>query len=264
MPHHMDSHILPWVTYMYTYKQTFMYRRKAGYQAGFIVAKTDPRVLDEIVHIIKTANYTDGFTRQNGWGGLGYGGFVGAKAMQGLLAYYYDVFHPDEWIELNQCRHNHMGMDVRYRGPPSFKANSPMKGKCRDSRNSNDDCEDCMVTPIDSIYSIHYTQCRKPWNCAGEGNLAVNDKRGIPEDNVDIDHCLSLQKLWHEYRSDLEDRFLEGSGVGKRQSQGRNGTYMTDIFLGHCAGFGGDSYLPMAMNDPSSLRKIKSLYMDAD
>lgn len=60
--------------------------RKAMYQAGFLVARRDPTVIDEVIEVIKEGNYTEGFSTQNGWGGLGYGGFVGAMAMQGESA----------------------------------------------------------------------------------------------------------------------------------------------------------------------------------
>jgi len=89
--------------------------RKALYQAGFLVARRNPDILQEAVDIIKEGNYTEGYELRNGWGGLGYGAFVGAMAMQGLMAYYYDVVKPNAAVELNQCRYNHMGMDVRYR-----------------------------------------------------------------------------------------------------------------------------------------------------
>lgn len=132
-------------------------RTKPGYQAGFIAHRPDPSAFDELVHIIRHENYTGGFAINNGWGNMGYGGFVGAMAMQGLLAYFYDIKRPHKWVELNQCRHNHMGMDVRYRSQPNFMPGKYRKkvGKCR---NNKEDCEDCMVTDIAKIFSIHYTQ----------------------------------------------------------------------------------------------------------
>lgn len=97
--------------------------RKAGYQAGFLVAKPNAQVFDIVVDVIRKGDYVDGYGRDNGWGGQGYGGFVGAKAMQGLMAYVYDVLLYDTWVELNQCRYNHMGMDVLYRAQPGFRKN---------------------------------------------------------------------------------------------------------------------------------------------
>jgi hypothetical protein len=97
--------------------------RKAAFQAGFLVVKPNPQVFGIIVDVIRKGDYVEGFGRDNGWGGQGYGGFVGAMAMQGLLAYVYDILLYDTWVELNQCRYNHMGMDVLYRAQPGFRKN---------------------------------------------------------------------------------------------------------------------------------------------
>jgi hypothetical protein len=99
--------------------------RKPGYQAGFLVTKPNASVFDLMLDVIRKGDYVEGFSRENGWGGLGYGAFVGAMAMQGLLAYVYDVLLPTSWVELNQCRYNHMGMDVLYRAAPTFRPNHP-------------------------------------------------------------------------------------------------------------------------------------------
>lgn len=53
--------------------------RNSGFQAGFWIIKPSQKHLDNLVEIVREGNYTDGFGRDNGWGGLGYGGFVGAK-----------------------------------------------------------------------------------------------------------------------------------------------------------------------------------------
>ena len=131
--------------------------RKPGYQAGFLVARRDPTVVDEVVEIIREGNFTAGFGRDNGWGGGGYGGFVGAMAMQGLMAYYYDMVRPNTAVELNQCRYNHMGMNVLYTSYPNFSKNHPKRGRCRNDR---DYCEDCRNTSFSLIYNVHYTQCK--------------------------------------------------------------------------------------------------------
>jgi hypothetical protein len=78
--------------------------RLPGYQAGFLVARRNPQVEQEILQVIRQGNYTGGFGRNSGWGGLGYCAFVGAMAMQGIMAYYYDVIRPNTAVELNQCR----------------------------------------------------------------------------------------------------------------------------------------------------------------
>lgn len=89
-------------------------------------------------------------------------------AMQGLVAYYYDHIRPNTTVELNQCRYNHLGQDVRYNKQPNFPPRYGRPGQCRNN-NPDDICEDCMVTPSEQIYSSHYTKCRKPWSCIGTG-----------------------------------------------------------------------------------------------
>jgi len=181
--------------------------------------------------------------------------------MQGLLAYFYDHVRPGTWIELNQCRYNHMGMDVFYRSQPNFVRKHPQVGECRNDRGT--DCEDCQTTPLDEIYSIHYTQCRKPWNCVGEGDTTrKNDKQAIPEDSVKLVHCMTLLREWNLQRSDLETRLLRALAGGDTAAveRGRAGTYVTDVFRGHCAGYGGDEYLPLAGGNVDVLRRIPDLY----
>lgn len=104
----------------------------AAYQAGFLVARRDPSVMEEALNVVREGNYTDGWGYGTGWHGSGHGGYVGAMAMQGLIAYYYDFVRKDA-VELNQCRYNHMGMDVLYRTHPNFnpKRLKDKVGKCR-------------------------------------------------------------------------------------------------------------------------------------
>lgn len=41
------------------------------FQAGFLVLKPNNSVYEDIIRTIKTSNYTEGFNRDNGWGGKG-------------------------------------------------------------------------------------------------------------------------------------------------------------------------------------------------
>jgi alpha-N-acetylglucosamine transferase len=118
----------------------------AGFQAGFIVARSDPTIVPQLSSIILEGNYTAGWGWNYGWGNLGYGGWWGAMAMQGLIAYFYDHVRPNTAVELNQCYFNHMGMDVLYRGEPNFRPRIPGVGGCR---NGKEVCEDCMTTNIE-------------------------------------------------------------------------------------------------------------------
>eukprot|EP00977_Amphora_coffeiformis_P009563 scaffold2204_cov166-Amphora_coffeaeformis.AAC.23 len=235
---------------------------KPLFQAGFWVARTNPQVTEDIANIIRTEKYVPGLHRANGWGGLGYGAFVGSMAMQGLMAFYYDQKVPGTWIELNTCRYNHMGMDARMNSQPNFM--KIHKGKCR---NNSTYCEDCMVTPMDKIYNIHYTQCRKPWLCVGEGNEGIprkvhkrtpEDKIKIPIDNVHVDHCLELANIWHSHRTDLETKLQKLTG-DRTIVSGQKGMYMPDWFQGHCSKFGKNGYLTISAK-PESLVRVKELY----
>ncbi len=229
--------------------------RKALFQAGFLVVRPDPSVFDQIVEVIKEGHYVEGFSRNNGWGGLGYGSLVGAMAAQGLIAYVYDTLFNNTWVELNQCRYNHMGMDVLYRSQPSFRNKHPKVGKCR---NDLDYCEDCQITDLEKIYNIHYTQCRKPWNCIGEGDSTVFEKSSIPEDSVKLDHCMELLTVWHNMRTSLETQLYELTGDEVIQ-EGQVGTYKNQVFHGHCKANGQSHYLPLRMK-PESRKRIKELY----
>ena len=112
-----------------------------AYQAGFLVARRDPSVMKEALDIVRMGNYTKGWGMGYGWHGSGHGGYVGAMAMQGLMAYYYDHVRKDNAVELNQCRHNHMGMDVLYRNHPNYmpkRVDPKLVGGCR---NAQEYCE---------------------------------------------------------------------------------------------------------------------------
>jgi len=252
--------------------------RKPGYQAGFIVLRPSQAVFDEIVEVIKEGNYVDGFQRENGWGGLGYGGYVGAMAMQGLLAYYYDIYRPFAWMELNQCRYvvqrifvemkvhiiffsptvhvhrfNHIGMDVLYRNAPGFKPSHPKRGKCR---NDLDYCEDCMTTNVSDIYNIHFCMCRKPWSCLARGSKGAKGHDTLPEDQVNYEHCMELHTLWHNHRADLETK-LQALTNDSTIAQGQAGNYKKETFQGHCVEDG--KYLALS-GKPETMKRIPELY----
>lgn len=65
--------------------------RIPGYQAGFLVARRDPSVIPEVLDVVREGNYVSGFSRENGWGGKGYGGYVGVSV------------HLDQYFILLSC-----------------------------------------------------------------------------------------------------------------------------------------------------------------
>lgn len=142
------------------------YEKAQVVQGGFLVARTDPSALETYVTFIKEANYVGGRGPGKGWAGLGYGGFQGAMAYQGVLAYFYDAVRPKTAVELNICRYNQVVADVIWRGPHKMEHHM----QCRDypldgNFKENTQCEDCRVTPIELTKTAHYTACKKPWEC---------------------------------------------------------------------------------------------------
>jgi len=227
--------------------------RKSGFQAGFWVLKPSQKHFDKLVEIVLEGNYVEGFSRENGWGGLGYGGFVGGMAMQGLLAYYYDQFVPGTWVELNHCRFNHIGVDVR------------VKGKCR---NGKEACEQCQSTPVQDIYSVHYTACRKPWQCMAKGTKdkdidGYSKKQLIHEHQVNKDHCMELLKIWHGVRTDLEHELFKLTRSDAITGS-QKGEYNSDAFLGHCTQDLEAGYLKLASGKDEVLQRIPELYGDGE
>lgn len=146
-------------------------------------------------------------------------------------------------------------MDVLYRNQPSFRRNHPRKGKCRNYR---DYCEDCMVTNLDQIHSIHYTQCRKPWNCVGEGIDTAEGINAFAEPTVYKDHCLELVSVWHNVRYDLETKLLGMTGDATIKD-GQEGSYKAEVFRGHCKGNGAAHYLALS-GKQTTLQRIPELY----
>ncbi|KAL9189634.1 hypothetical protein ACHAXT_009309 [Thalassiosira profunda] len=203
--------------------------RKAAFQAGFIVLKPSQEV--EITSAASPA--------RNGWGGMGYGGVVGSMAMQGLPAYYYDVIRPNTTVELNGCRYNHMGANIFYEDVPNFiKRYRDLHGKCR--RNVKG-CEDCRKTDLSLVKNIHYTNCRKPWNCAGKSSTSKGD---IDPRTTDYEHCMKVSRTWHEMRTDLEGKIANVTGDAA-VLEGQTGSYKEDVFMGHCKDDGQAGYLPI-------------------
>ena len=234
-----------------------------AFQAGFLVTRRDPDIMEEIIEVIKEGNYTSGWGRGYGWAGTGHGGYVGAMAMQGVVAYFYDFVKPNYAVELNQCRHNHMGMDVKYRHNPNFQPRRVKKEYIGGCRNTLPECEDCMTTNTSKIYSVHYTQCRKPWQCMGianpNGRNAANQRASaIPTDIVNAEHCYELIRLWHELRTDFEHQLYILTG-DETIWNGTKHEYRKDIFLGHCQRDGNTGYQPIMGNEETFLR-VDELY----
>ena len=223
-------------------------------QGGFLVARPDRASLQTYIEFIKDANYVKGRGSKSGWGGLGYGGFQGSMAYQGAVAYFYDVFRPNTAVELNACRWNQVVADVLWRGP---ERKDEYHLKCRQQQ--QDQCEDCRVTPVELVKSVHYTACKKPWECTLPHPRTTRDPRQqYRVDNLtNITTCGKLFEKWFEYRREFEAQLYETAGV---IPSNRDGSYEPSSFLGYCKR--GGHYIPM--NLPSEDFDISKLYGTSD
>jgi hypothetical protein len=240
------------------------WERVTAVQGGFLVARPDKTAFDKYVEFIKEGNYTQGRGDGSGWGGLGYGGFQGAMAYQGVVAYYYDILRPNTAVELNVCRWNQVAADVIWRGPEHMEHHLQCRGFPRmtvpdgqPDYASNTLCEDCRNTPIEFVKTVHYTACKKPWECRMAYPRNPRDKRQKYrlENLVNVTMCMDLVREWFVLRKEFEDDLLTSSG-GKAELSKRNGAFESQYFLGYCSGEG--NYVPM--KPPPDDFDINSMY----
>ena len=117
-----------------------------------------------------------------------------------------------------------------------------------------------MVTNLTDIYSIHFNMCRKPWNCVGEGShTGAKGLETIPEDQVHLNHCMELIRVWHSVRTDYENRLYQITRDENIKEQ-QKGEYKKDVFQGHCNGNGASNYRPLT-GDKDTLRRVPELYV---
>jgi hypothetical protein len=240
------------------------WERVTAVQGGFLVARPDKAVFDKYLEFIKEGNYTRGRGDGSGWGGLGYGGFQGAMAYQGVVAYYYDQLRPNTAVELNVCRWNQVAADVIWRGPEKKDEHHL---QCREFPRktlpngmpdyaSNTECEDCRNTPIELVKTVHYTACKKPWECKIAHPRVPRDKRQQYrlQNLVNVTMCMDLVTEWFALRKEFEDA-LENASKGKAQLSSRDGAFERQYFLGYCSRDGG--YVAMK---PPPYDVVKKLY----
>ena len=225
---------------------------RQGVQGGFLVARPNAQVLDQYKQFIRKGNYTAGRGNDRGWDGLGYGGFQGAMAYQGVVAYYYDQLAPNTAVELDACVWNQVVADVIWRGPSRME----FQGQCReyprpgvshqDNTPENGQCYDCRVVPVEKVKSAHYTACSKPWECHVPYPRNPRDKRQQERLNnlTNITTCGLLFKQWFDLRKDYEDLLKDKAGLDPSP---RVGGYKTDMFGRYCKAGGKAGYIPMAV-----------------
>ena len=188
-----------------------------GVQGGFLVIKPNMTDFERMVQIILEGG---GFKRGVGWGaehGLRYGGYYGAGTIQGLASYYYGVYAQNRSLELNRCKYNTM-VDAPDNADIVAK-DSRAKLQCRTLQ--QDKCEDCRLTPIEDVYTAHFTVCGKPTWC--------------PMSKQEL--CMKLFQQWHLTRKVLEDQWSNQYGKEYKPifatPQTKN-VELTKFTSGHC------------------------------
>jgi hypothetical protein len=217
------------------------WERVHAVQGGFVVSRPDQQTFRRYQDFIMEANYTPGRGNTSGWGGLGYGGFQGAMAYQGVLAYYYDIIDPGHSVELDVCRWNQVVADVIWRGPNRMEH----EGQCRHypvkdgdfatNRPELGQCEDCRVLPIEETSTVHYTACKKPWECEMPFPRVPNAKRKAHtyrlRELTNVTTCGLLFRKYFDFRKDIEDRIAKVTGTPPSE---HTGGFYPEYFVGYC------------------------------
>lgn len=228
-------------------------------QGGFVVARSSMEHFKMYQDFISEGDYRPGRGPGSGWAGLGYGGFQGAMAYQGVLAYFYDIVYPGHSVALDYCHWNQVVADVIWRGP---QRKEEFYGKCRDyppDGNFADNtpekgaCRDCRTLPVEETRTVHYTACKKPWECRIPHPRNPRDKSQVErlQELTNITTCKLVFAEYFGYRKDIEDKIQLASG---QLPGARDGSFFPEAFLGYCANSG--KYLPMALPDSFDMKSV--------
>ena len=115
-------------------------------------------------------------------------------------------------MELNRCIYNAMND-----GPKAKKRNTE-EMVCIDGKETREDCRD---TDFNTVKSVHFTLCQKPWIC--------------PLHPLQQTNCRKFMKAWFTIRKDLDEK----KGV-VRNVDGVD--FHNDVFQGICSGQGGANF----------------------
>ena len=218
-------------------------------QGGFVVARPSVQHFRDFLTFILEGHYMPGRGEGSGWGGLGYGGFQGAMAYQGVLAYFYDVIHKGFHVELDVCRWNQVVADVIWRGPDGPDhlhqcRDYPHDGDFEHNTPENGECEDCRILPVEETMTAHYTACKKPWECTVPYPRVPNARNRAHkyrlEELTNITTCGKLFNKWFGYREELERWIAHATGSSFKAP---DGLLEPQFFRGYCESRG--SYMPM-------------------
>ena len=133
---------------------------------GLLVTTPNRTVFDGLVSTLRGGDFRSG----SAWGGSGIGWCYGGQTFQGIIPYYFrSVLHRGDLRTLGAWEDNNNGVHGRQE--------TPYHG------------------PLAGVRSVHFTWCRKPWEC-GVALVGV----------VDTDFCHAIHaRFWRHV-----DRLLSG------------------------------------------------------
>ncbi len=105
-------------------------------------------------------------------------------------------------------------------------------------RTLQETCQDCRETPLEEIYSVHFTICGKPEWCPFQHEVSL---------------CQKLHVEWHKVRTSLEQEWMEKfpdydpglAVIGNRKSERKQAMR---LYGGHC----GPNYSPLVFPVPEN------------
>ncbi len=98
-------------------------------QGGFLLIRPNEQAFQAMIDVVREGDFRPG----TGWAGSKIGWCWGGQTVQGLVSYYYNRIEPTKFEEVDPCTYNAMVSIKR-----------------------------CEKTPMEDVYSIHYTVCQKP------------------------------------------------------------------------------------------------------
>ena len=112
---------------------------------------------------------------------------------------------------------------------------------------------DCRVFPVEETYTVHYTACRKPWQCRHNEQNRSTAMTATTNSTT----CGSLMREFYRYREDLEQQLhtVIEYPMGNRRSN----AFYPDIFLGYCMSRHGEGFY-RAMADFPTHFEMKMIY----
>jgi hypothetical protein len=207
-------------------------RVKNGIQGAFFVVRPSQERFQHLIQVLTETTYYKG---NRGWNGERFGGYWGSAQIQGFLSYYYARHAVNCGVELDPCRYNTLGFDLRYLPVDALVASKiPLNSTSLNNhtcRTGEMECEDCSTTNTDDILVAHLSRCYKPWWC----RLYLHN----PESPV----CDAAMKVWFKLRGHVDDRF----GIARPTIPKSMYMYMFKVTHGYCQKRGKVGYVHLQL-----------------